>query len=121
MFIGFICPVHTPDGAPCGLLNHLTMNCIVTKHPNRKLKDAIPLILSDLGMIPLSIADDWNNSYTVILDGKVIGLIEDDIIKKVVDELRLFKIKGEEVSLSDDILHEINFLNKSYIIYIFLL
>ncbi len=20
---GFICPVHTPDGAPCGLLNHL--------------------------------------------------------------------------------------------------
>ena len=21
---GFLCPVHTPDGAPCGLLNHLT-------------------------------------------------------------------------------------------------
>lgn len=20
---GFLCPVHTPDGAPCGLLNHL--------------------------------------------------------------------------------------------------
>ena len=20
---GFVCPVHTPDGAPCGLLNHL--------------------------------------------------------------------------------------------------
>lgn len=20
---GFICPVHTPDGAPCGLLNHM--------------------------------------------------------------------------------------------------
>lgn len=24
---GFICPVHTPDGAPCGLLNHLTASC----------------------------------------------------------------------------------------------
>lgn len=23
---GFICPVHTPDGAPCGLLNHISMS-----------------------------------------------------------------------------------------------
>lgn len=27
---GFICPVHTPDGSPCGLLNHLTKECQVT-------------------------------------------------------------------------------------------
>lgn len=26
---GFICPVHTPDGGPCGLLNHLTAGCRV--------------------------------------------------------------------------------------------
>lgn len=26
---GFLCPVHTPDGAPCGLLNHLSSTCIV--------------------------------------------------------------------------------------------
>jgi DNA-directed RNA polymerase I subunit RPA2 len=25
---GFICPVHTPDGSPCGLLNHITLSCI---------------------------------------------------------------------------------------------
>merc|ERR1719401_270124 len=24
---GFLCPVHTPDGAPCGLLNHLAHAC----------------------------------------------------------------------------------------------
>src|SRR5271170_6839700 len=24
---GFLCPVHTPDGAPCGLLNHLSRTC----------------------------------------------------------------------------------------------
>ncbi len=24
---GFLCPVHTPDGSPCGLLNHLTATC----------------------------------------------------------------------------------------------
>ena len=26
---GFLCPVHTPDGAPCGLLNHLSASCQV--------------------------------------------------------------------------------------------
>ena len=26
-FWGFLCPVHTPDGEPCGLLNHMTSNC----------------------------------------------------------------------------------------------
>jgi DNA-directed RNA polymerase I subunit RPA2 len=24
---GFLCPVHTPDGEPCGLLNHMTSTC----------------------------------------------------------------------------------------------
>ena len=24
---GFVCPVHTPDGGPCGLLNHIAMQC----------------------------------------------------------------------------------------------
>ena len=27
---GFLCPVHTPDGAPCGLLNHMAADCKVT-------------------------------------------------------------------------------------------
>ncbi|XP_063972531.1 DNA-directed RNA polymerase I subunit RPA2 isoform X2 [Diachasmimorpha longicaudata] len=94
---GFICPVHTPDGSPCGLLNHLTMNCVVTKHPDKTLKSAIPTVLLDLGMTPLSIADNYNNSYTVLVDGNVIGLIEDDIITKVVDKLRLLKIDGDKV------------------------
>ena len=26
---GFLCPVHTPDGSPCGLLNHLSSTCHV--------------------------------------------------------------------------------------------
>lgn len=94
---GFICPIHTPDGAPCGLLNHLTLNCVVTKQPDPKLKAALPAVLVDLGMVPLSIADDWKNSYNVMLDGKLIGLIEDKIINKVVYKLRLLKIKGQEV------------------------
>ena len=32
---GFLCPVHTPDGAPCGLLSHLTATCrIVAASPD---------------------------------------------------------------------------------------
>lgn len=30
---GFFCPVHTPDGSPCGLLNHFTALCRVVTHP----------------------------------------------------------------------------------------
>ncbi len=29
-----MCPVHTPDGSPCGLLNHLTTSCsVVAEEP----------------------------------------------------------------------------------------
>ncbi len=28
--LGFLCPVHTPDGTPCGLLNHMTAMCQVS-------------------------------------------------------------------------------------------
>ncbi len=31
---GFLCPVHTPDGAPCGLLNHLAAACRLTGSPS---------------------------------------------------------------------------------------
>ena len=30
---GFLCPVHTPDGGLCGLLNHLSYGCIVQCFP----------------------------------------------------------------------------------------
>jgi DNA-directed RNA polymerase I subunit RPA2 len=30
---GFLCPVHTPDGSPCGLLNHLTRDVVILSFP----------------------------------------------------------------------------------------
>lgn len=44
---GFLCPVHTPDGAPCGLMNHLTaLSEIVTQvHTTTTL----PTLLCSLG------------------------------------------------------------------------
>ena len=29
---GFLCPVHTPDGSPCGLLNHMAASCQVNNN-----------------------------------------------------------------------------------------
>lgn len=44
---GFLCPVHTPDGAPCGLMNHLTAHCEIVGpvHPTT----TIPALLCTLG------------------------------------------------------------------------
>lgn len=96
---GFICPVHTPDGAPCGLLNHLTMNCKVTDIADEEKVKNIPLVLTELGMVPLKYAGtlDLNKSYVVQLDGKIVGYVPSTIAARLVDKLRLFKIKGKKV------------------------
>ena len=55
---GFMCPVHTPDGSPCGLLNHLAVECELISYPahnaddflNKELK--VARFLTSLGMIP---------------------------------------------------------------------
>lgn len=72
---GFICPVHTPDGSPCGLLNHLTMDCVVTDVADEVKVNNIPVLLDELGMISLRYVDslDLKNSYVVQLDGRIIG------------------------------------------------
>ena len=44
---GFICPVHTPDGSPCGLLNHLAMPVEIVTHAQDASK--ISQVLVNLG------------------------------------------------------------------------
>uniref|UniRef100_G1QM83 DNA-directed RNA polymerase subunit beta n=1 Tax=Nomascus leucogenys TaxID=61853 RepID=G1QM83_NOMLE len=45
---GFLCPVHTPDGEPCGLMNHLTAVCeVVTQFVYTA---SIPALLCNLGI-----------------------------------------------------------------------
>lgn len=47
---GFLCPVHTPDGAPCGLLNHLAAAAsVLTSPPEQPLS---PDLLISLGVTP---------------------------------------------------------------------
>ena len=88
---GFLCPVHTPDGTPCGLLNHLAHLCeIVTHPPNKK-----PLLayLHDHGMIPPGASEVSGNKdyYFVLLDGAFIGWLSAKRAKKVAQSLRYEK------------------------------
>ena len=48
---GFICPVHTPDGSPCGLLNHISMACAPLAQEDKPINDAtFKALLTSLGM-----------------------------------------------------------------------
>lgn len=95
---GFICPVHTPDGSPCGLLNHLTIDCVVSDSPKASLIDNVPSVLVNLGMVPLNSAKiNHKNHFVVLLEGKVIGHINKSLAEQVCVELRLLKIEGKQV------------------------
>merc|ERR1719414_2799412 len=73
---GFVCPVHTPDGSPCGLLNHLAMPVELVTHFLDNSK--IPAVLVQLGMIPVE-RNDYPSSeksiFHVLLNGKLLGYI----------------------------------------------
>ncbi|KAL3692751.1 hypothetical protein R1sor_006402 [Riccia sorocarpa] len=100
---GFMCPVHTPDGSPCGLLNHLTAACIIStdldargviKNP-LKIRKAITSELVSLGMLPsvLSMARVAPPDFlTVHLDGRIIGHMRTLDIPGAVGHLRHCKL-----------------------------
>ncbi|XP_068081790.1 DNA-directed RNA polymerase I subunit RPA2 isoform X2 [Anabrus simplex] len=98
---GFICPVHTPDGTPCGLLNHLTKYCRITNVPNAKEVMNIPSVLVTLGMIPLnspiSASCLLSECYLVMLDGRILGHVPMSEAKELVTQLRYVKIEGKKV------------------------
>ncbi|XP_066552524.1 DNA-directed RNA polymerase I subunit RPA2 [Amia ocellicauda] len=93
---GFMCPVHTPDGEPCGLMNHMTTHCqIVTKAlPTTTL----PALLCSLGVTPVdgTPSRPYSECYPVVLDGAMLGWVEKDLAPAVVESLRNFKVLKEK-------------------------
>ena len=110
---GFLCPVHTPDGSPCGLLNHLSHSCkIVVENIDVK---HIPGLVASLGVSqinglgpqivneakedtkhedPVEIVKNLGETLlTVQLDGKVIGWCSASTAKRVAQTLRDWKVK----------------------------
>lgn len=107
---GFLCPVHTPDGAPCGLLNHLAAPCTaVTRRLSPALFSpaALVTLLTSNGMLPAPSVGGTDglvapkHMLTVMLDGKVIGHAEaGQIARVIVPMLRKQKAAGLGISVA---------------------
>jgi DNA-directed RNA polymerase I subunit RPA2 len=97
---GFICPVHTPDGSPCGLLNHMTVDCVASKDIHKEIDlSKIPYELATVGMEPIDseLMGNLSGYYTVMLEGCVVGYVRDDEVKKFANNLRALKIDGKRI------------------------
>ncbi|KAI9168642.1 hypothetical protein H9P43_008015 [Blastocladiella emersonii ATCC 22665] len=90
---GFLCPVHTPDGAPCGLLNHLSHTCVITTRAANA--STVAPLLTQLGMAPaLPGYVVPEGDLCIQLDGKVLGFASPDLCAKMAAQLRDYKVKG---------------------------
>ena len=88
---GFMCPVHTPDGAPCGLLNHLAHKCkVATSHSD---VSAIPKLLASLGVSSAALAHP-EGSLVIQLDGRILGFCASDEAAAITSTIRAWKIQG---------------------------
>jgi DNA-directed RNA polymerase I subunit RPA2 len=100
---GFMCPVHTPDGTPCGLLNHLGAYCRLVTHNCQKTPIEMRLSLCAAGMIPIEeISSITPQFMPVMLDGIIVGYVPLDMAESFADELRTRKVVGDP-HLPDDI------------------
>lgn len=115
---GFLCPVHTPDGSPCGLLSHLAARahivCSASTLPNSWRLKLIDIAVS-LGMSPTrgssikmatNIRKYWPDLHMcpcrhwtgdcilqVCLDGIVLGSASNQVCVKITVALRRLKVK----------------------------
>ena len=88
---GFLCPVHTPDGSPCGLLNHLAHKCKITTSDLDV--SAIPRLLAQLGVTESSSAS-LLDSVVIQLDGRIMGFCTPQQSRMVANTLRYWKVEG---------------------------
>ncbi|OMH85234.1 putative DNA-directed RNA polymerase I subunit RPA2 [Zancudomyces culisetae] len=95
---GFLCPVHTPDGSPCGLLNHLAHKC----EPTTRIEGTrdVERVIYDSGMsVGQSIYSRSNSGATaeeivvVQVDGKVLGYCTQSMAETIAKRLRQLKNK----------------------------
>ncbi|KAL9113604.1 MAG: hypothetical protein Q9227_002342 [Pyrenula ochraceoflavens] len=89
---GFLCPVHTPDGAPCGLLNHLAHQCRVQVKPVDVSKAESAIRRLGLTSSP-SVA--MEESVSVQLDGRILGYCMPSHARILAHTLRFWKVNGE--------------------------
>ena len=91
---GFLCPVHTPDGSPCGLLNHLAHRCqIVTRQSNTNRLDTLLLAMGVDDAKDVS--GGGTNRSTVQIDGRIIGSCSHKRALQIAKKLRRWKVSRQ--------------------------
>ncbi|KAI6228988.1 DNA-directed RNA polymerase subunit beta [Aphelenchoides fujianensis] len=104
---GFICPVHTPDGAPCGLLNHVTASCDIVTHANSN--EPLILLLQKLGVITHNQMTMTRPPvpafYPVVVDGIFVGYVPRSKAPLIERQLRSLKVDphNKEVPFSTEV------------------
>jgi DNA-directed RNA polymerase I subunit RPA2 len=105
---GFLCPVHTPDGGPCGLLSHLSLKCSVLAYPadtgGEGMVELDDLLIS-LGVAPVGAGGKPGDgravsTYTylvVCLDGRVVGGATAKTCKAIATHLRKLKVSEKPI------------------------
>ncbi|KAI9048357.1 hypothetical protein LZ554_008149 [Drepanopeziza brunnea f. sp. 'monogermtubi'] len=88
---GFLCPVHTPDGSPCGLLNHLSHKCRILTSASDV--SALPALVVELGVVRAGSAST-KEAVVVTLDGRILGWCTPKHAILIADTLRFWKVEG---------------------------
>lgn len=89
---GFLCPVHTPDGSPCGLLNHLAHQCQV--QINQIDTSGVEKTIIGLGLSSnpsMAIGD----GLSIQLDGRILGYCSAKRAREISQLLRHWKVNGQ--------------------------
>ncbi|KAJ2315227.1 hypothetical protein IWW52_000373 [Coemansia sp. RSA 2704] len=92
---GFMCPVHTPDGSPCGLLNHLAHKCQITTVVEEN--DDVERTLVRLGVEPGLPRPAQRDAQllTVQLDGRIVGYCSPHVGSRIAQALRALKLQKQ--------------------------
>lgn len=94
---GFVCPVHTPDGPPCGLLNHLSAVCRVVNRRAQPaaLKQVHEVLRSFGGLWPASAPPhedpELSTWLPVLMDGRLLGWLTAEAATRAEAEIRALK------------------------------
>lgn len=105
---GFLCPVHTPDGGPCGLLSHLALKCTAMTHPAKtygKGMTNLDDLLISLGVMPVGAGGQSGEgrshsqytNFTVCIDGRVVGSASPVTCRQIAAHLRRLKVEDSPV------------------------
>ena len=95
-----MCPVHTPDGSPCGLLNHLAAPCelvVSVAEDGEATATMLCAVLASAGMTPNapSLAVPSSPQHIpVMIDGAVAGSVRAEAAAELVLAVRRFKVRS---------------------------